>query len=251
MKRTDNIFIGIVGLFLATTGCDYTDALLKDGRMTEKELAVEAFDRVVIETSVRLVLANDQEYAARAKGLDFILPRLVLEQNGKTLVVDSEGMIGFRKKQMPELILSSPELKHITSNFPSEITTLDTLNISQLSIVVNGRGTFTQCDMVVNAGQISLSAYGSNAGNHIFRGKAGKLHVVAEGLSSVDASKLEAKEVKYLQRSVNNGYIWAKEKLFVNMLSSGDIFYYGEPDTTIQIGEPLYEVELGEVIHLK
>jgi hypothetical protein len=251
MKRTGYIFIGLIGLLLSMSGCDYTDALLKDGKMTEKELAVEAFDRVVIETSVRLVLANDQEYAARAKGLDFILPRLVLEQNGKTLVVDSEGMIGFRKKQMPELILSSPDLKRIISNFPAEITTLDTLNIEQLSIVINGRGTFTQCNMLVDAGQISLSAYGSNAGNHIFRGKAGKLHVVAEGLSSVDASELEAKEVKYVQRSVNDGYMWATEKLFVNMLSSGDIFYYGEPDTTIQMGEPLYEVELGEVIHLK
>jgi hypothetical protein len=251
MKRTGNIFIGLVGLFLSSMGCDYTDALMKDGKMIEKEFTVEAFDRVVIETSVRLVLANGQEYVACARGLDFILPRLVLEQDGKTLVIGSEGMVGFRKKQMPELILSSPELKHITSNFPAEITTFDTLNISQLSIVVNGRGMFTQCDMVVKAGQLSLSVYGSNAGNHIFRGSADKLQVIAEGLTSVDASELEAKEVKYVQQSVNDGYLWATEKLFVSMLSSGDIFYYGEPDTTIQTGEPLYEVEPGEVIHLK
>ena len=231
-------------------GCDYIDALSKTGELTTKDFTIDTFDQIIIETSVELVLSNDTTVTAKAEGLDFILPRLELNQEEKVLRIESNGAIGFRKEQMPRLILSAPDDLRITSNFPAEITNLDTLIIDHLTIVVNGRGTFTQCDMLVDAGTISLAIYGSNVGDHTFKGKANQLHVVAEGLSSVNASDLEANEVNYIQRSVNDAYLNAKEKLYVEISSSGDLYYYGNPDTTINFGEPLYEVDLGEVIHL-
>ncbi|MGQ1891127.1 GIN domain-containing protein [Thermophagus sp. OGC60D27] len=246
----NRLFISLTPLITLILGaCDYTDALSKTGEITTKKFSVDAFDQVIIETSVQLVLANDTIMSAKAEGLDFILPRLELNQDGKTLIIESKGAIGFRKEQMPRLLLSAPNKLLITSNFPAEISTLDTLSIEQLSILVNGRGTFTQCNMLVNAEMISISIYGSNVGNHIFKGKADKLHVVAEGLSSVNASAMETKEVKYIQRSVNNSYVKAEEQLYVEIASSGNLYYYGSPDTTIIKGETLYEVDLGRVIH--
>lgn len=230
--------------------CDYTDALLKDGAIIRKKIALEHYEQIEIETSVQLVLTNDTASVAVLEGLDFLVPRLVLKQEGKVLRIESNGLIGFREKQLPSLTLGVSGLKRITSNFPSKITNKDTLEMKYLQIVVNGRGTFTQCNLLVDAGEISLSAYGSNVGNHIFRGRVDKFTVQTEGLTTVDALDLEAKTVRVVQKSVNASFVKALEYLSVDMFASGDVFYKGNPETSIRMGEPLYEVELGEVVHL-
>jgi hypothetical protein len=243
-------YLGIISLAFLLWGCDYTDALLKDGESVMKEVKLDTVESIEIETSVRLVLTNDTSHTAIVEGLDFIVPRLDLYQEGKALVIDSKGMIGFREKQLPTLKLGVRGIKKITSNFPAKITSEDTLRIEQLRIVVNGRGTFTECDLMVDAVSLSLSTYGSNVGNHLFKGKTEQFHVVTEGLTSVDALGLDAGEVKYVQKSVNSSRVKAIHKLTVNMLSSGNLYYSGDPVTNITMGDPLYEVKLGKVIHL-
>ncbi len=230
--------------------CDYTDALLKDGEVVRKEIVLNHYEQIEIETSVQLVLTNNSDSVAVVEGLDFLVPRLLLKQEGTVLKIEADGLIGFREKQLPSVTLGVSGLKKITSNFPSKITNEDTLVVNNLQIVVNGRGTFTQCNLLVDAGQISLSAYGSNVGNHVFSGKAEKLRAQTEGLTTVDALNLEAKTVRLVQRSVNASYVKALEYLSVDVYSSGNVFYMGNPETSITMGEPLYEVTLGEVIHL-
>jgi microcompartment protein CcmL/EutN len=146
--------------------------------------------------------------------------------------------------------LSANDLTRITSNFPAKITNTDTLSFENLTVVVNGRGTFTECNMAIDAGKISLLAYGSNVGNHVFKGKADNLNVVTEGLTTVDASELAAQNVSVVQKSVNSSEVNAVSKLLVNMLSSGNIYYTGDPEISMTEGKPLYDVELGNVIHL-
>lgn len=250
MRKAYSIFSITVFFLLMLSGCDYTDALLKDGEVIRKEVALSPFERIDIDTSVNLVLINASDSVAIIEGLDFLVPRLLLTQEGKVLKIESEGLIGFREKQLPSVILGVSGLKRITSNFPSKITNLDTLKVSALSIVINGRGTFTQCDLLVDAGSISLATYGSNVGNHIFRGKADQFSVNAEGLSTVDSRRLDAKSVRMVQKSVNSSYVNALEHLEVEVYSSGNVYYSGTPETKIKMGEPLYEVALGDVIFL-
>jgi hypothetical protein len=242
------IFVLMIGFL---SGCDYADALLKDGEIIRKEVVLNSFDRIEIETSVQLVLTNNADSVAVLEGLDFLIPRLVLKQKGTVLKIESEGLIGFREKQLPSVIVGVSGLKRITSNFPSKISNLDTLKISNFSVVINGRGTFTECNLLVNAGTISLSAYGSNVGNHIFRGRAEQLTIHAEGLSSVDASELDAEKVQLVQKSVNPLYVNASEVLNVDIFSSGNVYYTGSPETSLTFGESLYDVELGELIHVE
>jgi hypothetical protein len=226
------------------------DALLKDGKVVTKKVKLDAFNTIEIETSVRLVLTNDTSSVVTIEGLDFIIPRLVLSQHGTVLSIESDGLIGFREKQMPSLKVSAKNLTRITSNFPAKITNTDTLSFENLRVVVNGTGTFTECNMIINAGKISLAAYGSNVGNHIFKGKADNLDIVTEGLSAVDASELAAQNVSVVQKSVNSSEVNAVSKLSVNMLSSGNVFYSGNPEISVTEGKPLYDVDLGNVLHL-
>lgn len=243
------LWVFATGILLS--GCDYTDAWTKDGQMIKKEIDVEAFENVEIATSVLLVLANDTIHKAEVEGLDFILSRLIVSQKDKEILIESEGSVSFRKKQMPVVTLSSPRFKKVISNFASEISCADTLKVNNLRVIVNGKGSFTECDLTLDAGTFSFAAYGSNVGSHLFKGKADNVKIISEGLCTVDALELNAEEVFYDQRSVNPGYVFAREKVTVEMNASGDVFYSGTSDTSVIWGSPLYEVKLGELINIK
>lgn len=244
------VVLGLLAQMLLITGCDYAIALYKDGEQIRQEVEVGAFDKIVLNTSVFLVLTNDTSYDVVIEGLDFILSRLEVTRDENVLMVETEEIFGFKKDQMPLLTVSAQGLKHIRCNFPAQITNLDTLRNEELKIVISGRGSFTECNLTMEAESFYLGAFGNNVGNHILQGRVNSLKIVSVGMTSVDAGGLEANNVVYDQRSVNTGQVHANDTLTVNMLFSGNVFYSGNPDTTIHIGTSMYNMEMGKVIQL-
>ena len=245
-----NLWIFLGFLSLLSPACTYIDALTEEGEEVRKEIEIGPFERIVLDTSVRLVLTNDSLDGAIVEGPDFVLSRLNIFQKEEVLHVETDGFFGFRKAQMPQLTLNADGLQQVRSNFPVEISNTDTLEIENLRVVVSGRGSFTECDLTLRGGNMNISAYGSNVGDHRLSGKVEKLVVVSEGLTSVDASELVARVVNYRQSSVNPGFVHATEKLTVNMLSSGNLYYRGDCDVQFKEGDPLYKVELGELLEM-
>ncbi len=239
----------LIVLVLFLLGCNYMDALTSDDDTVFKTLPLEPFDNVVIETSVKLILKNDTVYNARLEGLAFVVSDLKIRQNGRTIHVEADGK-GFRKKQAAEVTLHAPSYKNITSNWPAEIATLDTLKLDNFSMVINGRGAFTNSNMTIKAKNLSIAAYGSNVGTHIFKGEAEVFSATSEGLASIDARELVAGKVKYIQRSVNPGYVFATENLDVEMAAAGNIYFTGNPRISVDNQPPSYQVELGKVVEL-
>ncbi|MGM0376472.1 MAG: GIN domain-containing protein [Bacteroidota bacterium] len=243
-----NRLLWLLVVAVLTPACNYIDALTEEGETIREEYEMEDFEKIVLDTSVRLVLTNDSLPYVVAEGPDFVLSRLKVDFQENEMHVDADGMFGFRQEQMPELTVSAGALKQVRSNFASEITNEDTLEIDRLRIVISGRGAFTECDLTVKARYLDLSAYGSNVGNHRLSGKASTLKIYSEGLTSMDALDLVSDKVVYHQRSVNPGYVNAVSELNVEMKSSGNVYYKGTPKTDVEFVEPSYKVKLGNVI---
>jgi hypothetical protein len=183
MKR--RWMIGVLGFTIFFTfSCDYVDLLVRDGENIQKNYSIEKFNRVILDTSVRLVLDNDSSYSASAEGADFLLSRLKVVQREDVLCIESEGSVGFRQKEMPVVTITSPDFSYVRSNFPSEITNADTLEVRGLRIIISGRGAFTECNLRVDAESVYLGAFGSNNGDHIIKGKTNVLKVISLGHTS-------------------------------------------------------------------
>ena len=230
------------------TGCTYIDGLTEEGEQVQKKFEAGGFERIILDTSVRLVLTNESLQNVVAEGPDFVIPRLKVFQEEDELHIESEGMFGFRQKQMPVVRVSAENIQYIRSNFASKITSEDTLDIGKLRIVISGRGAFTECDLKVKGERLDLSAYGSNVGNHRLAGEVRTLRIISKGLTSVDATELITQNTTYHQHSVNPGHVFATGLLKVEMTSSGNIYYGGDPQIEVECGDPLYEVDLGEVL---
>lgn len=234
-------------LLILLSGCNYIDALTREDDMVLKTLQLAPFDEVIIETSVKLILKNDTVYKARLEGLAFVLSGLNVTQKGRTIFLEADGK-GYRKKQAAEVTLYAPSFKKLTSNWPAEIATRDTLTLDHFSMVVNGRGAFTNSNMTIKAKNLSIAAYGSNLGTHIFTGESETFSVISEGIITIDARGLVADKVKYIQRSMNPSYIFATEYLEVEMAAGGNIYLWGNPQISVDNQPPNYKVELGRVI---
>ncbi|MFW5754858.1 MAG: head GIN domain-containing protein [Marinilabiliaceae bacterium] len=238
-------FLVLVQLFMA---CDYMDGLTENGEQVRKTYDAEGFERIILDTSVRLVLTNEPLQNIEAEGPDFAMPRLKVFQEEDELHIESDGIFGFRQKQMPVVRVGAENVQYIRSNLASEITNKDTLDIGQLRVVISGSGSFTECDLTVKGKKLDLSVFGSNVGDHRLAGEVSTLRVISEGLTSVDAAELITENATYHQRSVNPGYVYATGHLKVEMSSSGNIYYRGNPETEVEYGDPLYETDLGNVI---
>ena len=237
----------LIVLVTLLSGCNYMDALTSDDDTVFKTLQLEPFDDVVIETSVKLILLNDTVFKARLEGPAFILSALKIRQNGRTIHIKADGK-GFRKKQAAEVTIHAPSFKTLTSNWPAEIATRDTLMLDHFSMVINGRGAFTNSNMTIKAKSLSIAAFGSNVGTHIFKGEAETFMIISEGLASIDARELLAEKVNYIQRSVNPGYVFATEQLHVEMAAAGNVYFRGNPQIIVDNQPPNYKVNLGKVI---
>ncbi len=245
MRKWFFLLVMVGGSFMQ--GCLYIESLSGDDEVVQTSQTLDPFDAVVIDTSVKLFLKNDSIFSADIEGQAFVVSRLKIEQKDRTVYIEAGGA-GFPKKQAARVVLHASSFKRITSNFPAEIGTLDTLKTNALSMVVNGRGSFTESHMTLKAHSFSLFCYGSNVGTHVLNGRVDLLRVQAEGLTVVEAGNLEAGKVDYVQRSINPGYVFAKEQLEVKMQSSGNVFYLGHPQVNVDYQHPSYQVDLGEVL---
>lgn len=246
MKKS--LFIMAVATWvIVLQGCDYMDALTREDMVITEKEELAPFSEVVIETSVRLELKSSDTYKYEISGQNFVVDRLSIEQQGKAVVI-SAGGTGFRKKQMATVTLCASSFTRITSNFPAEIVSRDTLRFDHLALVINGRGAFTDSRLILKGGVFSLAAYGSNVGNHIFKGETEVLSVTSEGLTAIDALDLKAGKVHFVQRSVNPGFVFARQQLNVQMEAAGNVYYRGEATVKVNNQPPAYEVKLGKVL---
>ncbi len=241
------VFFSLMGWMLIMQGCGYLETFSGDDQQVRRVVPLMAFDTVVIETSVRLVLTRDSISLAELEGPAFVLSKLNITQEERTLSIEAGGA-GFSQKKMATVTLHSASFKKLISNFPSEIVSYDTLRTDTLSIVINGRGSFTDSHLTLKAQSLSIFCFGDNVGTHVFKGTVNDLMVQAEGLASIDAKELEADKVQYVQKSLNPGFVYAKTQLGVQMGGLGNVYFWGQPQVNVVNQPPSYQVELGEVL---
>jgi len=232
-------------LFL--TGCDYINSLKKGEVIIEKKIDAGNFNEICFDVSANIVFHDDTSDVIEVRGVDLNVEKLRIDRDGEKLHVYNEGFKYVRKEKMVTLLIPVPRSLSITVNSPSQISSLDTIHPGNFRMVINGRGTFTETDLLINAGSISVSVYGDNIGNHTLTGRCENLFFNTEGISTVDASGLKAIKVAIDQRSKQPSYVWAVNNLNVKMYSAGDIFYKGKPEINFRKIESRLETQYGGV----
>ena len=230
------------------SSCEYVEGIYKDGSLIEKEVLIKTFEKIRIETPVDLILEQSYEEHARISGFDFKVEDLQFQVENFELIISSKTTAYTRKDQMPTVIIPVESLVSISVNAPSEISSSNELILDNLLLAINGRGTYTNSNLKIDCQRLSIAAYGENLGTHIATGQTKTLFLTMEGLANTEASGLLAQIVTINQRSLKSSNVSAADKLKVNMYSSGNVFFDGDPELDYRTFDPGWDVDFGQLI---
>ena len=241
-------FIGLSTFILFAFSCNYVEGLYVEGEHVNAVIDIDQFSRIRVEAPVNLILEQSDEEFASLSGLDFKVEDLLISIENEELIISSKGDAHSRKDQMPTVLLPIKELTRVNINAPMELSAPNVLEMDNFSLIINGRGTYSNSNLHLNCNKITIAAYGENLGGHRLTGNADILNVTMEGLAYIEALEMNVKEVNINQRSLKNCYLHCTDRLNVRMYSSGNVYYTGQPKLNYETFDPGWNVAFGVAI---
>jgi len=229
--------------------CDYLEILYKEDEIITVDEWIDEFEEIQVDIPIELILEQSSDQIAEITGFEFKVNNLKLTVENKTLIIDEKDFMLNRKDQLITVKLTVQNLKRITLNEPTILSTSGELALEKFTMIVNGPGTYSETNLLLDCQSITLAAFGKNSGQHILEGKTENLQITMEGLAWTNASQMIATNATVYQRSHKNTYVNVTGKLIVNMYSVGNVYFKGNPQIEYNIIVPDWDVgEFGKVI---
>ncbi len=203
-----------VGIYLCTEG---------SGRLSKQTFELPNFKNIISNVSAKLFIIQDSISKLQIETDDNLLDAIFVDVNNEVLTVTSEKGLCPRKL---EITLTSPLLNSIEINGSSDIIAQTPIVTNEFAIKLNGSGDI-QIDSI-KAQVLTIKVNGS--GDIRLGGIADELIVTINGSSDLNASKLVANSVEIKTNGSGDVYVHSKEKLYVNIYGSGNVYYIGNPN---------------------
>jgi len=250
MKLGAAILISL-GIILMLTRCDYVKILHQEQKIIVADEWLDEFEEITVEIPIELELVQTNEQMAEITGPDYKVANLSMNIKDHVLTIDAKTFLYERKDQVLKILLPVKNLKRITLNMPTILSSKGVLNLDRFSLVVNGPGTYSESDLHLSCTSMYLGAFGKNSGSHILKGNTDELTLRLEGLAWSNAEYMISSKVTVIQRSLKSSYVHASEHLTIRMYSEGNVYFAGHPELDFQIVQPDWNAKFGRAINLE
>lgn len=223
-------------ILLSLSGCEYITHLNDMGGIDSLSVVLAPTHDIEIAAPCKLILVNPtSDERLKAIGCDYILEGYTFNSKNGKLTINHPNSDFIQKEKMATILVNANAELNITANAPCVITSeRDTLLMDKLTIVVNGRATYSETDLTLKCRQLGLTNYGrASQTTHKLTGAATSLYLHTEGCSHVKAQELVAQNVWADHQSVADCSVWANTSLTVTFSSSGRVYYKGAPSITV------------------
>lgn len=216
---------------MTVTGCDYITSLNKTGDKESINLIAQSPVEVVVNASCKIQLLDSKSDTITMTGYDFVVEDYQYKHEGQQLIVSHKNGDYLQREKMGTLAIPINQINRITINAPAILASDDTLRTRDLSVVINGRGLYSETDLLIDCQNFNLNVYGGNNQTmHHLAGKTTQCNLFVEGCAPIIAENLQCQVVTITQRSIADCLISVEQKLTANIYSSGNIFYTGKPE---------------------
>jgi hypothetical protein len=203
------------------------------GKMASEERQVSGFSRVQLNGIGELIITQGDQESLTIEAEDNILPRLISEVRGDTLV------IGFEEDSWQNSVVPSEGIKftlQVKDLNGLEIngaatTNLGSLQTSELDIQINGIGDIRIDSLAADTLAVTISG----GGNCDIKGTASNLEIKINGAGSLDAADLESSIASVKIAGAGDVTLWASDSIDIDISGTGNVDYYGEPSVTQNI----------------
>jgi len=176
------------------------------------------------------------------EGEERLLPKVVLQQDGKVLRISTTGML-VTMNQTVRLTLSLPKLTSLTQSGSGDVE-VQRFAGSDIRFIMNGSGNLTFTGQfqhliaqangsgnieldVADANQVEINSAGS--GDVTVTGKTKLLNALLTGSGDIDAQRLISQQSEVISHGSGSLKLYANKEVNVIANGSGDVQIFGNP----------------------
>ena len=226
MKNKIQILSALLFSVIISTSCIFMGPSLKgNGNVVEETRKVGDFDEIKVSRGMNVYISQGDETKVVVIADDNLLDAIETRMEGNTLKVTANQNI--RNATSKKVFVTTPNISMIKSTAGSNVFS-ETVIRSQDLVLSGSAGSNMKLDVNVNELTVSVSA-GSNIK---LEGEAKSFSGKATSGSNLKAEELDSNNCSADVSSGANIWITAKNKFKGHASSGGNVFYYGDPETT-------------------
>ena len=237
MKKIEYLLV-----LLSIFSCDQEDAwdcIQTSGAPITQELIVDAFDKILVNRDIELVVKQGTEYKVEIQTGENLLDSMEVIVVGNELQLTDPNSCNYvRDFGLTKMIVTTPVLKEIRSSTQYVTASEGVLNFESLFLISENYNSdyISSGDFNINVNTQNLSVIANNLSVFTISGSTEKLSVgFYAGLCEFKGVDLMAQDVTIFQRSSHDITVNPQQSLKVDIRSVGDVISIHRP--------PVVEVE--------
>lgn len=198
----------------------------------EQRIITDAITAIKTEDNIDIVLTQSNVPSLTLEGGANLLPYINTEVSGNELRISSDNKCGmFRDYKIPITVyISLPKLTNINYTGQGNITTTNQLTLQNLTVESSGgTGDIT---MFLDVEELVLKQH-SGPADFTFSGSANKCYAYTLGNGWFYLNGLSSNEAHISHSGSGDVNVYASNSLLVELYSTGNINYFGNPTVTI------------------
>lgn len=245
LKRTAQtmrnlIYLVFVLLLLTCDSESAGDCFQKTGVITTKEIVLEAFDKILVNRDIELIIEEGTEQRVVIEtGMNLMNDVHAIVEEGKLTLTDNNTCNYVRDYGVTKVYITSPNIREIRSSTQYEVRSQGVLTYPSLTILSEDFGvpdTFTNGNFRLQIDNNSFNVVFNNLSNAFISGRTNNLNITfAAGTSRFEGRQLIAQKVQLWNRASNDMIVNPQQEIKGKISGVGNVISVNRP--------PLVEVQ--------
>lgn len=214
--------LALVLVCFGSIGCEMGNCIKGQGETTTTELSVEPFHRLILKSSLDVVLRQGPEQKIEVVGQANLIELINTQVIDGTWSVEIDEC--FRSRKTMVVHITIPDLQEIIIKGSGNITTEAPFRTEAMDLTVLGSG-----DIELDLVAIRIKATVQGSGDVFLKGSSTSFETRIQGSGDVDALELVATDVRAAIMGTGDVAVQCNGFLDASIMGTGDIRYRGIP----------------------
>jgi hypothetical protein len=223
-------------IIVACNSEDASDCFQTEGNLLQQEVTVTAFERILVNRDVELIIKEGAEYSVSIETGENLLNDVVAIVVGNELQLTDHNSCNYvRNYGITKVYVTAPNLKSIRNSSQYEVSSDGVLTYPELSLVsedFNAPGSFTIGDFRLQVAIEDLDIVSNNISSFYISGTVSNLDIgFFSGAGRFEGENLIAQKVNVYHRGSNDMIVNPQVSLSGELRGTGDLISVNEPAT--------------------
>jgi hypothetical protein len=230
------IYILSLIIIVACNSEDASDCFQTEGNLIQQEMAVTAFERILVNRDIELIVKEGTEYKVIIEtGENLINDVLAMVVENELQLTDFNSCNYVREYGITKVLVTTPTLKSIRNSSQYEVSSDGVLTFPELNLVsedFTAPGNFTIGDFRLQIQGDKLTVIANNISSFYLSGTVNNLSVgFYSGAGRFEGKDLIAQAIEVFHRGSNDMIVNPQVSLSGELRGTGNLISVNQPPT--------------------